>query len=95
LQREIAGRYRRGLVGRTLRVIVEESRAARRGLTRGTGRVALAARSEFDAPDIDGRVLVRWPAAAAVRPSPGDFIDVRVVQSSAYTVVGVPVDGPG
>jgi len=95
LQREIAGRYRRGLVGRTLRVIVEETRAARRGLTRGAGRVALVARSEFDAPDIDGQVRVRWPAAVGVRPSPGDFLDVRVVKSSVYDVVAVPVDEPG
>lgn len=46
------------------------------------------ARSEFDAPDIDGRVFVQGPAA------PGQFLDVCIVGHADYDLLAEPVAVP-
>jgi ribosomal protein S12 methylthiotransferase len=60
-------------VGRTLRVLVD-----------AVADGAATARSEADAPEIDG--VVRIAAAGGVRV--GDFADVKIVGSSAYDLAG-------
>jgi ribosomal protein S12 methylthiotransferase len=52
-----------------------------------TGRTFVA-RSEADAPDIDGRVYVRG------RVTPGTFAQVRVVEATDYDLVAVPSTSP-
>jgi ribosomal protein S12 methylthiotransferase len=69
LQREIAAEAGRGAVGRTLRVLVEEPGVAR---------------SEADAPDIDGRVYV--PRGLPV----GEFAEVTVTGSRDYDLLALP-----
>ena len=60
-------------VGRRMRVLVDS-------VTDG----AALARSEADAPEIDGVVRI----AAAGRTRPGEFADVEIVGSSAYDLAG-------
>lgn len=63
LQQKIASEISEGQVGKTLRVLVESP---------------LIARSQHDAPDIDGRVIL---SAAA---KPGRFIKVKVTGTQVY-----------
>jgi ribosomal protein S12 methylthiotransferase len=63
-------------VGRVLPVIIDESD----GIGGATGR------SQADAPEIDGRVLLR-DAGALV---PGDIVQVRVEDADAFDLYAVP-----
>lgn len=58
-------------VGRTIRVLVDEA-ADEDGIA--------TARSTADAPDIDGLVFIEGNPNV----KPGDFVDVRVTDSSDY-----------
>ena len=69
LQKSIAGEAGRNAVGRTLKVLVEEPGVAR---------------SEADAPDIDGRVYV--PRELPV----GEFSTVKVTGSRDYDLLALP-----
>jgi ribosomal protein S12 methylthiotransferase len=69
LQREIAAAAGRDSVGRTLKVLVEEPGVAR---------------SEADAPDIDGRVYV--PRSLPV----GEFAEVTITGSHEYDLLALP-----
>jgi ribosomal protein S12 methylthiotransferase len=66
LQQRIAGEISAGQVGRKLRVLVDSP---------------LVARSQHDAPDIDGRVLLAAPA------KPGRFINVKVTGTQVYDLL--------
>jgi tRNA A37 methylthiotransferase MiaB len=72
--------------------LAAEVRSWEHGLVRRSGgRVNLdaglwtVARSEFDAPDIDGRVYVRGPVPI------GQFIPVRVIGHTDYDLISEPV----
>jgi len=78
LQRRISLRYRRGLVGLRLAVMVDSARAAR-----------VVGRTEGDAPEIDGGVLVDWPVDRP-RPSPGDLVAVEVTRARPYDLLARP-----
>ncbi|HUL51904.1 MAG TPA: 30S ribosomal protein S12 methylthiotransferase RimO [Opitutaceae bacterium] len=69
LQKDIAAEISRSQVGRTLRVLVEEPGVAR---------------SEADAPDIDGRVYV--PRALPA----GEFADVAITGHHDYDLLALP-----
>jgi len=78
LQRRISLRHRRGLVGLRLAVMVDSARAAR-----------VVGRTEGDAPEIDGGVLVDWPVDRP-RPSPGDLVAVEVTRARPYDLLARP-----
>jgi ribosomal protein S12 methylthiotransferase len=67
LQQRIACETSAAQIGRVLRVLVEQP---------------LVARGHGDAPDIDGRILLREPAPV------GEFIDVRITGSEVYDLRG-------
>jgi len=69
LQKEIAAHVGEGCIGRTLKVLVEEPGVAR---------------SEADAPDIDGRVYV--PRDLPV----GEFAEVRITGCQDYDLLALP-----
>lgn len=73
LQRQVAAQIAQGQIGRILRVLVEKD-----GVARG----------QWDAPDIDGRILLP-PQSARV----GDFADVRVIGAMDYDLIAEPVSG--
>ncbi len=87
VQRRVSLSYRRGLIGSTPRVLVDQ--VLRCGSRGGhPGRVRLWARSEGDAPEIDGRVLVDWSdGEAGSAPEPGDFVEVKVTGARAYDLL--------
>ncbi len=95
-QREICLGWRKSLVGRSLRVLVD-----RVGSRARDGSRRLYARSEADAPEIDGQVAVTWPpggpgAAATAQgalPKPGDFVHVRVTGAAPYDLFAEPASG--
>jgi ribosomal protein S12 methylthiotransferase len=69
LQQKIAAEISAAQVGKTLRVLVESP---------------LIARSQHDAPDIDGRVILSSPA------KPGQFINVKVTGTQVYDLLADP-----
>lgn len=70
LQQRIAGEMAAAQEGRVLRVLTEQPRIAR---------------SEYDAPDVDGRVILTKNAPV------GQFIDVRVTGAQVYDLVAEPL----
>ena len=74
LQQQLSRERNAALMGRRLRVLVDGP-SQRKGF-------AWIARSEADAPDVDGRVYL-----AEKKLRPGQFLDVTVTGSSEYDVV--------
>jgi ribosomal protein S12 methylthiotransferase len=74
LQQKLSRERNAAMVGRRLRVLVDGP-SARKGF-------AWAARSEADAPEIDGRVYL-----AGKKLQPGEFLGVTVTGSSEYDLV--------
>lgn len=70
LQQRIASEISAAQIGKTLRVLVESP---------------LIARSQHDAPDIDGRVILSSPA------KPGRFINVKVTGTQVYDLLADPL----
>jgi len=70
-------------VGRVIRVIVDEV-----GEPDEDGDVGATARSQADAPEIDGNVFLRDVPAGT---TPGAFLEVRVEDADAHDLFGVPV----
>ncbi len=79
VQRVIAEEQNQQWLDRTIRVLVDEMDAA-------DPTVALA-RSEADAPEVDGQVFVRTASPIA----PGTWLTVRVVETYEYDLVAEPV----
>lgn len=69
-------------VGKTIPVIVDEV-----GEPDEDGDIGATARSQADAPEIDGAVYLRNVAAAL---APGDIIDVAIEDADAHDLYGVP-----
>jgi ribosomal protein S12 methylthiotransferase len=88
VQRKVALDRRRRLVGRKLKIIVDEVGPEERGLHTVTGRW------EGDAPEIDGVVRVRWPSRSGDVPSVGDFTLVEVIGAEPYGLKARPVPRP-
>ena len=68
-------------IGRTLPVIIDEV-----GEPDADGDVGATGRSQADAPEIDGSVLIRQAPAGL---SPGDFVEVRIEDADAFDLFGV------
>jgi ribosomal protein S12 methylthiotransferase len=81
LQRPIARRKNRALVGRTLEAIVE-------GPCEETDQL-LEGRLRSQAPEIDGRLLVNDAGGRDVRP--GEIVSVRISDAYEYDLVGAIV----
>ncbi len=77
LQETISYERMQQKVGRTLRVIVDE-----------TVRGGAVARSTADAPEIDGVVYVQKPKGSRKKLTPGDFIDIEVLDADAHDLWG-------
>jgi ribosomal protein S12 methylthiotransferase len=78
-QKKISRRRNRARVGETLRVLFEGTSAETDLLWQ--------ARSEGQAPDIDGCVLIN-DAPEGFTPQPGDFVNVRITGAHEYDLVG-------
>ncbi len=88
LQSEISAARLQRKIGSTQRVLIDE-----------VGPTVLVARSESDAPEIDGKVYVgigskgrrkaAIPKADAVQHKPGDFVDVRIVDADEHDLHAV------
>ncbi len=70
LQQRIASEWAEAQKGRTVRVLMEQPRIGR---------------SEYDAPDVDGRVIL----SRSVKP--GEFIEARVTGAQVYDLLADPV----
>jgi ribosomal protein S12 methylthiotransferase len=75
VQKKISAARLKRKVGRTLTVLVDEA-----------GRDGAIARSSADAPEIDGRVIIRQGA----KLKPGEFVEVKVTQSDAHDLWAAP-----
>ncbi len=67
LQQKIASEISRAQIGETIRALTDQP---------------LIARGETDAPDIDGRILLKKPAPV------GEFVNVRITGTQVYDLVG-------
>jgi ribosomal protein S12 methylthiotransferase len=74
LQMDISLEHNRRLVGRTLKILVEERE----------DEALWSGRTEYDAPEIDNAVI--FSAGADVKP--GDFVKVRVTDAMDYDIIG-------
>jgi ribosomal protein S12 methylthiotransferase len=71
LQQRIAKEIGREQVGKTLRAVVDQP---------------LVARAAADAPDIDGRILLKKPAPV------GEFVNVRITGTQVYDLIGEVIE---
>ncbi len=72
-----------GKIGRTLPVIIDEVGEP----DEDDGSIGATARSQADAPEIDGNVFLRDTSGL----KPGDIIDVRIEDADDHDLFGVPV----
>jgi ribosomal protein S12 methylthiotransferase len=72
-------------VGRTLPVIIDEV-----GEADEDGSIGATARSQADAPEIDGNVFLRDVQAGHPGLKPGDIIDAVIEDSDEHDLYGVP-----
>ena len=86
-QREVSHRRQSARVGQNISVLVDAP--VERGARVPKGVRAIA-RSQHEAPEVDGVVLLRNPAAA--RLAPGTFITARIVQGLDYDVIAEPLE---
>ncbi len=77
LQEGISFERLQGKIGKTLRVLVDE-----------TIRGGAVGRSSADAPEIDGVVYIRKPKGMRRKLLPGEFINVRIEESDAHDLWG-------
>jgi ribosomal protein S12 methylthiotransferase len=75
-QQAISAEIQRSFVGRSLKVLIEEKEK--------DSPNTYIARSEYDAPDVDGVVYVRSKAAL----KPGDFVQARITDAYEYDLAG-------
>lgn len=73
-------------IGRTIPVIIDEV-----GEADGDGSVGATARSQADAPEIDGNVFLRDVQDAHPDLKAGDIISVSIEDADAHDLYGVPV----
>lgn len=78
-QSRISLRKNRARVGHTVRVLFEGASAESDLLWQG--------RTETQAPDIDGCVLIN-DAPDAFAPEPGDFVNVEITEAQEYDLIG-------
>lgn len=74
-------------VGRTLPVIVDEV-----GEMDEDGSIGATARSQADAPEIDGNVFLRDVQTGRADLKPGDILDVLIEDADEHDLYGVPVE---
>ncbi|MCP5397671.1 MAG: 30S ribosomal protein S12 methylthiotransferase RimO, partial [Sphingomonas sp.] len=72
-------------IGRTLPVIIDEV-----GEADEDGSTGATARSQADAPEIDGNVFLRDVQDAHPALKPGDIIDVTIEDADEHDLYGVP-----
>ena len=82
LQEEISAENLKRKVGREITVLVDE-------IDEEQGLVV--ARSPWDAPEVDGMVLI--PHASAPQAAPGEFMQVRVTGSDVHDLLAEPLTG--
>jgi ribosomal protein S12 methylthiotransferase len=73
LQEEISRKRLEAKVGKTIRVLVDE-----------VGRAEAIARSNADAPEIDGVVHVKKSLVPGKKLAVGEFVDVLVTKADAH-----------
>lgn len=73
LQQEVSAEVNSGLLGRRLKVLVDEAENSNY-----TGR------SEFDAPEVDGEVFIKSKKSL----KSGDFVEVKITDTLEYDLVG-------
>ena len=76
-QQAISTQIQESFVGRSLKVLIEERESGSENTYIG--------RSEYDAPDVDGVVFVRSPAALKA----GDFVKVMITDAYEYDLAGI------
>jgi len=77
-QSKISRQKLRGMVGRTVTVLLEGKS--------DESDLLLQGRMETQAPDIDGHVLIN--DAGDVQPVPGEFYRVEITESLEYDLIG-------
>lgn len=75
LQQEIAGELNEEMIGKTVKVLID----------RVENGYAYA-RTEFDSPEVDPEVIIKSDSL-----KPGEFIDVRIIESYPFELIGEPV----
>ena len=77
LQKEISLKFNRSRVGSVERVLVDDWVDG-----------ILVCRSQYESPDVDGEILVRYPDGSPV----GSFVDVRIIGADEYDLIAEMVE---
>ena len=77
LQKEISLEFNRSRVGSVERVLVDDWVDG-----------ILVCRSQYESPDVDGEILVRYPDGSPV----GSFVDVRIIGADEYDLIAEMVE---
>ncbi|MEW6608074.1 MAG: 30S ribosomal protein S12 methylthiotransferase RimO [bacterium] len=75
LQQKISSKKLKNSIGENLEVVIEKI----------TDRITYA-RSKYDAPDIDGLVIIHQKTGKV-----GEFIEVKIIDSKEYDLIGKPI----
>ncbi len=75
VQEKISAARLKQKVGRSMTVLIDE-----------VGKNGAVARSSADAPEIDGRVIIRQ----GTKLQPGEFVEVKITKSDAHDLWGTP-----
>jgi len=85
LQSGISFAFNKSRVGSVAKVLIDEYNDG-----------IFVCRSEFESPDVDGEILVRYDASAAGAKDPmsmvGTFIKVKITQADEYDLIGDIID---
>jgi ribosomal protein S12 methylthiotransferase len=89
LQQEISKEHNEQLLGREIDVLIDEIDEEDSHLPRpcAQGRGLVIARTQADAPEVDGQVFVRTK-----RAKPGEFLRVKITDTYEYDLVGEEVE---
>jgi len=80
LQQDISAEINQGFLGKTLRVLIDEQDAQDKDI--------FVARSEYDAPEVDGCIYVH----SKKNLEPGEFINVRITDTLEYDLVAEAIE---
>jgi len=83
-QREISRRFYSTFVGQTLEAMVDGPDSRKPGY--------LATRARFQAPEVDGQVLVRLSPELRAKENLPAFLSVRIERSLDYDLIGQVTD---
>ena len=78
IQQQISLELNEAMIGKQIRVLVDRKEGGQ-----------YACRSAYDSPEVDNEI---WLDAGALKYTPGDFVDVKIIAASDYDLSAIPAN---